>query len=209
MSFSRPGPRPTEAAVAACVAALRGGGKILAMGNGGSAAEAQHFTAELVNKFSRPRPGLRAVTLSTDTSVLTSIANDISFDAVFSRQIEALGDRGDVALALTTSGNSPNILRALRAAREKGMKSIALTGMGGGQICRPSGFPAGCHFPGDAAGSGSPPCDRPYSGCRYRGRAGLLIRPYRPNEPKNVVLMCQKTTNCRPRRLFNIIYNCL
>jgi D-sedoheptulose 7-phosphate isomerase len=127
-----------QAAVAACVAALRGGGKILALGNGGSAAEAQHFTAELVNKFSRPRPGLRAITLSTDTSVLTSIANDMSYDAVFSRQVETLGDPGDVALALTTSGNSPNILRALRSAREKGMKSIALTGMGGGQI---SGLP--------------------------------------------------------------------
>jgi D-sedoheptulose 7-phosphate isomerase len=121
-------------AVDACVAALRGGGKILALGNGGSAAEAQHFVAELVNKFSRPRPALRAVALSTDTSVLTSIANDISFDAVFSRQIEALGDPGDVLLALSTSGQSPNILRALQTAHERGLKSVALTGRGGGKL---------------------------------------------------------------------------
>ena len=123
-----------EDAVASCLAALRAGRKILAAGNGGSAAEAQHFAAELVNKFSRPRPALRAVALSTDTSVLTSIANDDSYDAVFSRQVEALGDPGDALLALSTSGGSPNILRALAAAREKGLVSIALTGQGGGRL---------------------------------------------------------------------------
>lgn len=119
-------------AVEACLAALRGGRKILALGNGGSAAEAQHFAAELVNKFSRPRPALRALALSTDTSVLTSIGNDIAFDAVFSRQIEALGDAGDILLALTTSGGSPNVLRALETGRSRGLISIALTGQGGG-----------------------------------------------------------------------------
>lgn len=123
-----------RSAVEACLAALRGGRKILALGNGGSAAEAQHFAAELVNKFSRPRPALRALALSTDTSVLTSIGNDVSFEAVFSRQIEALGDAGDVLLALTTSGNSPNILRALEAGRARGLVSIALTGQGGGAV---------------------------------------------------------------------------
>ena len=123
-----------EAAAAACLAALRAGRKILVAGNGGSAAEAQHFAAELVNKFSRPRPALRALALSTDTSVLTSIANDDAYEAIFSRQVEALGDPGDVLLALTTSGNSPNILRALAAAKERGLVSIALTGMGGGRL---------------------------------------------------------------------------
>ncbi len=119
-------------AVDGCVAALRAGRKILAFGNGGSAAEAQHFTAELVNKFSRPRPALRALTLSADTSVLTSIGNDISFEAVFSRQIEALGDAGDALLALTTSGTSPNIRRALETGMDRGLLPIALTGQGGG-----------------------------------------------------------------------------
>jgi D-sedoheptulose 7-phosphate isomerase len=114
-----------EAAVAACLAALRQGRKILAAGNGGSAAEAQHFVAELVNKFSRPRPALRALALSTDTSVLTSIANDDAYDAIFSRQIEALGDAGDILLALSTSGYSPNILRALATAKERRLISIA------------------------------------------------------------------------------------
>ena len=123
-----------EKAAAACAACLSRGGKILAFGNGGSAAEAQHFVAELVNKFLRPRRALRAVALSTDSSVLTSIGNDVSFDAVFSRQIEALGDAGDVALALSTSGNSPNVLHALREAKARGMTTIALTGRGGGRL---------------------------------------------------------------------------
>lgn len=123
-----------EAAVGACLDALRAGRKILVAGNGGSAAEAQHFAAELVNKFSRPRPALRALALSTDTSVLTSIANDDSYDAVFSRQVEALGDPGDVLLAISTSGSSPNIVRALAASREKGLVSVALAGQGGGRL---------------------------------------------------------------------------
>jgi len=120
-------------AVEACVGALKNGRKILAFGNGGSAAEAQHFAAGLVNKFLKPRPALRAVTLSSDTSVLTCIGNDISYDAVFSRQIEALGDLGDVALGLTTSGNSPNVIEALKTSKEQGLVTIVLTGWSGGK----------------------------------------------------------------------------
>jgi D-sedoheptulose 7-phosphate isomerase len=116
------------------VKALKSGHKVLVFGNGGSAAEAQHLAAELVNKFSRPRQPLRAVALTTDTSTLTSIANDSSYDFVFSRQVEALGDEGDVALALSTSGTSPNIVEALRAAKKKRMLTIALTGEGGGKL---------------------------------------------------------------------------
>jgi D-sedoheptulose 7-phosphate isomerase len=122
-----------DEAASLCAARLRDGGKILAFGNGGSAAEAQHFAAELVNKFLAPRKALRAVALTTDTSVLTSIGNDMSFAAVFSRQLEALGDAGDVALALTTSGNSPNVLEGLRTAKERGLRTIVLTGAGGGR----------------------------------------------------------------------------
>ncbi len=131
--FDRRG-RDFREAAAACAAALARGGTIFALGNGGSAAEAQHFVAELVNKFRKPRAALRAVTLSADSSVVTSIGNDISFEAVFSRQIEALGDRGDVVLALSTSGNSPNVLAALQTARERGLTSISLTGQGGGRL---------------------------------------------------------------------------
>jgi D-sedoheptulose 7-phosphate isomerase len=119
---------------------LRAGNKILVFGNGGSAAQAQHFASELVNRFYRERPGLPAVALTTDTSSLTSIANDTSFDYVFSRQIEALGRRGDIAIALSTSGNSTNVIEAMRAARENGMTTIALTGEGGGRIAGLSEF---------------------------------------------------------------------
>ena len=123
-----------EQSVRVCVEALRGGRKLLLFGNGGSAAEAQHFAAELVNKFFKPRPALRAVSLTTDTSVLSSIGNDAGYEMVFSRQIEALADGGDVALALSTSGGSPNVIRALRAARKKKMTTIGLTGKGGGKM---------------------------------------------------------------------------
>lgn len=123
-----------EQAVRVSVDALRGGRKLLLFGNGGSAAEAQHFAAELVNKFFKPRPPIRAVALTTDTSVLTSIGNDAGFETVFSRQIEALADAGDVALALSTSGGSPNVIRALRAARKRKMVTIGLTGEGGGKM---------------------------------------------------------------------------
>ncbi len=117
-----------ERAGETCRAALAGGGQILVFGNGGSAAEAQHFAAELVNKLGAPRPGLRAVSLTTDTSALTSIANDSSFAAIFSRQLEALGRAGDVAVALSTSGASPNVIQGLAAARKRGMITIGLTG---------------------------------------------------------------------------------
>lgn len=123
-----------ENAVGACVGALRGGRKIVLFGNGGSAAEAQHFAAEMVNKFYVQRPPIRALALTTDTSILTSIGNDVKFETVFSRQIEALADAGDVALALSTSGQSPNVLRALRTARKKKMATIGLTGKGGGAM---------------------------------------------------------------------------
>ena len=108
--------------------------KILIFGNGGSASQAQHFAAELVNKFLLERSAIPAISLTTDTSVLTSIANDESFDTVFSRQVEALGKKGDIALGLTTSGNSPNIIRAVQTAKECGLFTIVLTGEGGGKI---------------------------------------------------------------------------
>ena len=113
---------------------LSSGHKILIFGNGGSASQAQHFSAELVNKFLRVRSPLPAISLTTDTSVLTSIANDFSFDLVFSRQVEALGEKGDVAIGLSTSGNSPNIIYAFEAARKKGLKTVAITGNGGGKM---------------------------------------------------------------------------
>jgi D-sedoheptulose 7-phosphate isomerase len=123
-----------ERATHSLVKALKSGHKVLIFGNGGSAAEAQHLAAELVNTFSRPRKPLPAIALTTDTSTLTSIANDSSFRFVFSRQIDALGDEGDVALALSTSGTSRNIVEALKAARKRRMQSIALTGEGGGRL---------------------------------------------------------------------------
>jgi len=113
---------------------LEHGGKILACGNGGSAADAQHFAAELVNRFAINRPGLAAVALTHDASVITSIANDFSFAQVFSRQVEALGRNGDVLLAISTSGNSENVVAAAVAADAKGMKIIALSGGEGGAL---------------------------------------------------------------------------
>jgi D-sedoheptulose 7-phosphate isomerase len=124
-----------EAAVGAIAASVRAGGKILIFGNGGSAAEAQHFAAELVNGFlERSRPALPAIALTADTSSLTAVGNDRGFDQVFSRQVEALGRPGDVAVALTTSGRSPNILRALRSARATGLVTVGLTGESGGAV---------------------------------------------------------------------------
>ena len=114
--------------------ALRGGGKVLACGNGGSAADAQHFAAELVNRFEIERPPLAALALTTDSSTLTSIANDYSFQQVFANQLRALGRRGDALLAISTSGNSANVIEAIQAARELGLRVVALTGNGGGKI---------------------------------------------------------------------------
>jgi D-sedoheptulose 7-phosphate isomerase len=113
---------------------LRSGGKALACGNGGSAADAQHFAAELVNRFEAERPPLAALALTTDSSNLTSIANDYAWEQVFAKQLRALGRRGDVLLAISTSGNSKNVLEALHAAHELGVRVIALTGNGGGKM---------------------------------------------------------------------------
>jgi D-sedoheptulose 7-phosphate isomerase len=129
--MSRLDPGPVVAAAAAIVESLRGGGKLLVFGNGGSAADAQHIAAEFMNRFLIERPPLPAIALTTDTSVLTSIANDYSFDEIFSKQVKALGKKGDVALGITTSGSSGNVLKALRAAKKLGMTTIALTGEGG------------------------------------------------------------------------------
>ena len=129
-------PRAIVEAAAAIVASLRRGGKLLVFGNGGSAADAQHVAAELVGRFTRERGGLAAIALTTDTSVLTSIGNDYAFDRVFARQVEALGRDGDVALAISTSGASANVLAALEAARARGLRTIALTGRDGGAAGR-------------------------------------------------------------------------
>ena len=125
---------PIARAVESMVAALRAGGKILACGNGGSAADAQHFSAELINRFERERPPLAALALTTDTSTLTSIANDYDYVQVFEKQLRALGRPGDVLLGISTSGNSPNVIGAMRAAREIGVRIVALTGNGGGKM---------------------------------------------------------------------------
>ena len=118
-------------AAAAIAEAFKAGRKLLLFGNGGSAADAQHIAAEFMNRFLIERPPLPAIALTTDTSVLTSIANDYAFDEIFSKQVKALGKKGDVALGITTSGSSGNVLKALRAAKKLGMTTIALTGEGG------------------------------------------------------------------------------
>lgn len=123
-----------NAAVAEITRSLAGGGKVLLCGNGGSAADAQHMAGELVGRFKRDRRGLAAVALTTDSSTLTAIANDLGFDRVFARQVEALGRPRDVLIAITTSGSSPNIVAALEAARAGGLRTIALTGAGGSAL---------------------------------------------------------------------------
>jgi D-sedoheptulose 7-phosphate isomerase len=114
--------------------ALDRGGKVLSCGNGGSAGDAQHFSSEMLNRFEMERPGLPAVALTTDSSTLTSIANDYDFNRVFSRQVQALGTAGDILLAISTSGNSGNILEAVTAARSCGMRVVALSGRDGGKL---------------------------------------------------------------------------
>jgi D-sedoheptulose 7-phosphate isomerase len=121
-------------AASACNKSIASGGKILIAGNGGSAADAQHIAAEFVNYFKFPRPGLPAVALTTDSSVMTSISNDTSFDLVFARQIEALGNPGDAFIGYSTSGRSVNVIRAFEAARTKGVVTIGLTGSGADQM---------------------------------------------------------------------------
>lgn len=127
---------PILEASAAIVASMKRGGKLLAFGNGGSAADAQHIVAELVGRFQAERRALPAVALSTDASVMTAVANDTGFEHVFARQVDALGRAGDVALGITTSGASPNVLAALASARANGLKTIALTGRDGGAAGR-------------------------------------------------------------------------
>ncbi len=126
--------KPIAAAAERMVQCLRADGKILACGNGGSAADSQHFAAELLNRFEMERPGLAAIALTTDTSTLTSIANDYDFEQIFSKQVRALGHKNDVLLAITTSGNSKNVLAAVAAAHENGMSVIGLTGRHGGKM---------------------------------------------------------------------------
>jgi D-sedoheptulose 7-phosphate isomerase len=113
---------------------LKKDGKVMSCGNGGSAADSQHFSAELLNRFERERPGLAGIALTTDTSTLTSISNDYEYNEIFSKQVRALGRTGDVLLAISTSGNSPNVMRAIDAAHEKGIHVVALTGRDGGKM---------------------------------------------------------------------------
>ena len=136
---------PAEIARAgtALATAIKVGRKALACGNGGSAADSQHFAAEMVGRFERERPGMPAIALTVDSSALTAIANDYDFDRVFSRQVEALGQPGDVLLAISTSGNSKNVIEAIKAAHENKLTVIALTGKDGGQMAkmlRPADF---------------------------------------------------------------------
>ena len=121
-------------AVELCVESLRAGGKVMFAGNGGSAADAQHWAGELVSRFYYDRPGLPAIALTTDTSILTAIGNDYGYDYTFARQVEALGRRGDVLVVISTSGNSPNILRAAQAAKDRGLSVIGFTGQSGGKL---------------------------------------------------------------------------
>jgi D-sedoheptulose 7-phosphate isomerase len=123
---------PIARAIALMSKSLEAGGKILACGNGGSAADAQHFAAELVNRFERERPSLAGLALTTDSSALTSIGNDYGYERVFEKQLRALGRKGDVLLAISTSGKSANVLAAMRAARELALPIVALSGNGGG-----------------------------------------------------------------------------
>jgi D-sedoheptulose 7-phosphate isomerase len=126
--------RPIADAVSAVVGCITAGGKVLACGNGGSASDAQHFAAEFIGRFERERPGLAAIALTTDSSILTAIGNDYNFTEIFSKQVQALGQPGDVLIAITTSGNSANVLAAVDAAHAKEMTVIAFTGRNGGKM---------------------------------------------------------------------------
>lgn len=126
--------QPISQAVELMFTALSNGNKILACGNGGSAADCQHFAAELVGRFERERLPLPGLALTTDTSLLTAVGNDYSFNDIFAKQVQAFGQSGDVLLALSTSGNSPNVVAAIEAALERDMRIVALTGKGGGSI---------------------------------------------------------------------------
>jgi D-sedoheptulose 7-phosphate isomerase len=126
--------KPIADAVQALMACITSGGKVLACGNGGSAADAQHFAAEFVGRFERERPELAAIALTTDSSIITALANDYDFNVIFSRQVRALGQPGDVLLAISTSGNSANVLAAIEAAHQREMVVIGLSGRGGGKM---------------------------------------------------------------------------
>ena len=126
--------KPIAQAVGAMLMCVTSGGKVMSCGNGGSAADAQHFAAEFVGRFERERPELGAMALSTDSSILTAVANDYGFDHIFSKQVRALGQTGDILLAISTSGNSKNVLAAIEAAHERDLIVVALTGRGGGKI---------------------------------------------------------------------------
>jgi D-sedoheptulose 7-phosphate isomerase len=126
--------KPIADAVGTLMGCITSGGKVLVCGNGGSAADAQHFAAEFVGRFERERPGLAAIALTTDSSILTAVGNDYDFNAIFSKQVQAIGSPGDVLLAITTSGNSANVLAAVDAAHAKEMSVIALTGRDGGKM---------------------------------------------------------------------------
>jgi D-sedoheptulose 7-phosphate isomerase len=125
---------PALVAAQAIAEALRAGGKLLVFGNGGSAADAQHLATEYVVRYQTSRPAMRAIALTTDTSLLTACANDLGFDEVFSRQVEALADAGDLLVLHSTSGESPNVIRAAQAARARGVTVVAFLGKGGGQL---------------------------------------------------------------------------
>ncbi len=126
--------KPIAEAVQAVLTCVTNGGKVLICGNGGSAADAQHFAAEFIGRFERERPELAAIALTTDSSILTAIANDYHFNAVFARQVRGLGQPGDVLIAISTSGNSPNVLAAIEAAHEREMVVIGLSGRNGGKM---------------------------------------------------------------------------
>jgi len=127
-------PESVAQAVVAMVDCLRSGGKVMACGNGGSAADAQHFAAELIGRFERERQELAAIALTTDTSILTAVGNDYSYEEVFSKQVRGLGKKGDILIAISTSGNSKNVVKAIESAKKIGINIIALTGNGGGKI---------------------------------------------------------------------------
>jgi D-sedoheptulose 7-phosphate isomerase len=127
-------PEQVARGIVAMTECLRTGGKVMACGNGGSAADAQHFSAELIGRFERERQELAAIALTTDTSILTAVGNDYSYDEIFSKQVRGLGKKGDILLAISTSGNSKNVVKAIEAAKKIGIKIIALTGNGGGKI---------------------------------------------------------------------------
>ena len=127
-------PQQVARGIVATTDCLRAGGKVMACGNGGSAADAQHFAAELIGRFERERQELAAIALTTDTSILTAVGNDYSYDEIFSKQVRGLGKKGDILIGISTSGNSKNVVKAIEAAKKMGIKIIALTGNGGGKI---------------------------------------------------------------------------